>query len=123
MQTTPISRPQPPQVERFRLEGHVTAESIQVTLDDVTRRLAAAPRPSVLLIDLLVMKSYEPACRTAFTSWYRRNAHFIRAVAGVTDRASWRVIISAIGLATRGQFKSFDAIGPALEWAKSLPGD
>lgn len=110
-------------VERFRLEGHVTAESIQVTLDDVSRRLTAAPRPSVLLIDLLAMKSYEPACRTAFTGWYRRNAHLIRAVAGITDRASWRVIISAIGLATKGQFKSFEALDAAIGWARSIPGD
>lgn len=120
MQTT-TSRTAPSPVERFRLDGHLTAESITATLAGVARRLELAGRPSVLVIDLLGMESYEPACRVAFTGWYKRNSAAIRAVAGVTNRASWRVIISAIGLATKGQFKSFEVVDEAMRWAHALP--
>ena len=97
------------------LTGHLTVEALARALATVDAR-----ESSVLLVDAAGMTGYDNAARDRFVAWNAEARDRIKAVAIVTDRALWRVVITAMSLASRQRMQAFATRPEAEAWANGL---
>ena len=69
-----------------------------------------------MLVDVLDMTDYEAGARELFVDWHKRHRGELRKVAIVTSNAFWRVVVSAMALASGQHMKAFDARPAAEAW-------
>ena len=95
----------------LRLEGHLTLESLELSL----ALLSVSPgRP--LLVDCTKMESYDSEARERFVGWHREHRAMISAVAVVTDKSLWHMIVSAMSLASGQKMRAFADVEAAHAW-------
>ncbi len=100
------------------ISGHLSLDSLKKTLEPVTARLAnATPGSHSLMFDLLELSTYDTEVRSHYVSWHNFHREKIHRVAVLTDKALLRVVIAAVGLAARGNVKTFQDRGEAAAWA------
>ena len=101
------------------LKGHLTGPALERALETVTWSLEGKSDDCALVFDCLEMTGYDTEIRDIYITWHRRFKDRIKRVAVVTDRQLWRVVVSTVGLAVRGQVKTFNTLSPARSWAES----
>ncbi len=69
-----------------------------------------------LIFDCREMTDYEPEARELFVRWHRTHRGRIGAVAIVTDRPLWHLVISAMALASGQTMKAFSDLEDARRW-------
>ncbi len=97
-------------VGTLHLRGHL-AESIA---SDAFSSID--PSATALLVNALEMTSYEAAARDAFVKWSAGARDRMARVAVVTEKTSWWMVVSAMGLASGQQMKAFSTIDAARAW-------
>lgn len=98
------------------LNGHLTAEVLAEALSDAERALAQVEPKIRLLVDCLNMADYDRDARQAFVNWNRKHQARIAAVAVVTHRQIWHVVVGAMALASGQKMRAFDTIEAARAW-------
>ena len=93
-----------------QLRGHLTALALESALSAVDASAQA------LLVDALEMTDYDAEARSAFVAWNERVRDRIQRVAIVTDKPIWRMVISAMGVASRQKMRAFGSTREAREW-------
>lgn len=99
------------------LRGHLTEEALGSSLARIEPALLA--ERTGLVIDASQMTGYDDAARSLFVAWNARYRSRIARVAIVTDKVLWRVVISAMGLASRQEMKPFTSLSEAQRWAST----
>jgi len=69
-----------------------------------------------MLVDVLEMTDYQPEARELFVDWHKRHRGELSKVAIVTSNGFWRVVVSAMALASGQHMKAFDARPEAEAW-------
>ncbi len=92
------------------LQGHLTKPMLETALSAVEASATA------LLVDATDMTDSDAGAREAFVSWNDRMRGRVGRVAIVTGKPMWRMVITAMGMASRQKMKSFDTISAALAW-------
>ena len=93
------------------LEGHLTQPSLEAALS------ALRPRHgSTLIVDCTTMTGYDPDARAFFVDWHRRQRDYIGAVAIVTDKMLWHMIVGAMALASGQRMRAFATLDEARAW-------
>lgn len=99
------------------LQGHLTEDALRSLLARIEPALLA--EPCGLVIDSTQMTGYDDAARSLFVKWNAHNRSRIARVAIVTDKVLWRVVISAMGLASRQEMRPFTSLVEAQRWAST----
>lgn len=102
-------------IATVQLRGHLTALALESALSAVDSSATA------VLVDALEMTDYDAEARTAFVAWNRRTRDRIQRVAVVTDKPIWRMVISAMGVASRQKMRAFASKSEAREWLSVTP--
>ncbi len=100
------------------LQGHLTEPTLALTLGAAATQLDVGT--CAMMIDCLAMEGYDPDARRAFVEWHKRHKAHVSAVAIVTDKASWRLVISTMALASGQRMKPFTDRAAAENWLRSL---
>jgi len=69
-----------------------------------------------MLVDVLEMTDYQPEARELFVDWHKRHRSELSKVAIVTSNGFWRVVVSAMALASGQHMKAFEAPRDAEAW-------
>jgi hypothetical protein len=101
------------------LEGHLTDEVLENALAQATERLATGPRP--LVVDCQTMSTYTREARNLFVKWNQDHKANITRVAIITRKPMWKIVISAMALASTQEMRAFPDLRSAQRWA--LSGD
>lgn len=101
-------------IETISLRGHLTATVLTTALASV------APSATALIVDASEMTDYDAGAREVFVAWNERNRGRIAGVAVVTRKPLWRMVISAMGVASRQKMKAFETVEPARTWLEEL---
>lgn len=99
------------------LEGHLTEPALAATLRAAAQQLEP---PCAMVVDCLAMDDYDPEARRAFVEWHKAHKGRVSAVAILTSKASWRLVISAMALASGQRMKPFADRASAEAWIRSL---
>ena len=100
-----------PEVPTVTFVGHLERAWLKDTLEGLEVRTGMG-----LLVDCSQMTSYEREARTFFVDWHRKNREVIAAVAIVTDNMLYRMIISAMSMASGQTMRAFDDVSSAQHW-------
>lgn len=96
-----------------RLQGHLTEAGLRSALATAT---AGAVAPFPVLVDCLEMTSYDVAARHAFVEWNQAHKERVTSVAVVTDRSMWKIVVSAMAIASGQSMRAFDSRDRARAW-------
>ncbi len=99
---------------QVQLEGHLLESDLRDALEGAMKR--ADSERCAMLIDCLAMSSYEMDARHAFVSWQKAHKDRVRAVAIVTKKTLWHMVVSAMGVASGQPMKAFDEPATARAW-------
>lgn len=101
----------------MKLVGHLTSAALEETLTKVETEVALC---AGMLVDCSKMTGYDADARAYFVAWHRRKAEGIEGVAVVTRKPLWRLVISAMALASGQRMKAFDDVKSADRWLGAL---
>jgi hypothetical protein len=105
------------EVLTIRLTGHLTREAFEANF-------AGLHLPDhgmmALVVDCLPMTGYDIDARHAFVEWNREHKARIRAVAVVTPKVIWQMVVGAMSLASGQTMKAFDTEPQALAWLETF---
>lgn len=96
-----------------RLEGHLTTEVLEGALPQTDWDDRA-----VMIVDCSTMTGYDGAARSEFVRWHRAHRERIAAVAVVTEKPLWHLVVSAMSLASGQQMRAFDDLRSARSWVR-----
>ena len=99
------------------LHGHLSVPQLETKLGGLTE---SELEGSCVLVDCLSMTGYDRDARAWFTEWNRQRRELMSGVAVVTDRPAWRMVISAMSLASRQHIRAFDSSRSAARWIDRL---
>jgi hypothetical protein len=102
----------------IELTGHLTRASLAASLAQPRAALAAAAGAHVR-IDCRTMTGYDADARADFVEFMRASRAKVARVAIVTERVSWRMVISAMSLASGVSMKPFTSLAEADAWLAS----
>jgi hypothetical protein len=94
------------------LVGHLTSAQLNTTLGSVK----LSDDTDALLVDCLTMTGYDNEARETFVAWNREHKERLQHVAVVTERPLWRMVISAMSLASGQQLRGFATRDEAVAW-------
>lgn len=92
------------------LEGHLTREALDRAFAAFEDRLSADD-PAVLVVDALSMTGYDAAARERFVEFASMHRHALAKIVILTERRLWRVVISAMSLASGMPMQVFGSRG------------
>jgi hypothetical protein len=98
------------------LRGHLTAEHLREQLAPISAQLLNASAPRGLLVDCTEMTGYELEARHAFVELMTRHRARLSAVAVVTSKPIWQMVVSTMAMASRTEMKAFDDVEQAHAW-------
>lgn len=107
----------PVKLVEIPLEGHLTEPALAATLSAAAQQIEP---PCAMVVDCLAMDDYDPDARRAFVEWHKAHKARVSAVAILTSKASWRLVISAMALASGQRMKPFADRASAEAWIRSL---
>lgn len=93
-----------------KLEGSLSATGLAQALDAVD---LSSDR---MLVDALEMTDYSAEARAFFVDWHKRHRSQLRKVAIVTSNGFWRMVVSAMSLASGQHMKAFVSTRDARAW-------
>jgi len=108
-----------PQLEVI-FNGKLTLESLNRAFATIEGDIPQEPQQFDLIVNCLPMESYEIAAREGFVAWNRQHRHQIRAVAILTSKALWNMVIRAMALATGMTMRPFSEHSAARGFFDSL---
>ena len=100
-------------VVRVKFTGQLTDEAVREALDPRARDLRGA---GILVVDCTEMNGYTPEARRAFVAWHKLHANRIHQTLIVTDRPLWRMVISAMSMASKSEMHAFATVEELDEW-------
>ncbi len=106
-------------VVRVELSGHLTEQGLRQRLVGAGAELESLPEPRVLLVNCAAMTGYDAEARRLFMDWNAARKRRIAAVAVVTDKPLWHVVVSAMALASSQVMRAFDTEVDAEAWARA----
>ena len=98
-----------------RLQGHLTEPELRSALASATKD---APERFPVLVDCVEMTSYELEARHAFVEWNREHKGRVAQVAVVTDKSLWKMVVSAMAIASGQSMRAFGARADAEAWLR-----
>jgi hypothetical protein len=103
----------PDEIVRVELVGHLTAEKLKVAL----AKAEASPAAKIaLLVDCLTMTGYDGEARALFVGWHKGMQRRVTRTAIVLNQPFWRIVISAMSLASSAPMHAFDTYHDAEKW-------
>lgn len=102
--------------ETLILQGHLDLANLQGALAEIEGRITPGTK---LIVDCNEMTDYDGDARAHFVTWHREHREHIKAVAILTHRPLWHMIVSAMALASGQRMKAFDTREQALEWLQT----
>ena len=103
----------PDEIVRIDLVGHLTAEKLKLAL---TKAEAATAPKIALLVDCLAMTGYDGEARSLFVGWHKGMQRRVTRTAIVLNQPFWRIVISAMSLASSAPMHAFDTHQEAEKW-------
>ena len=107
--------PTPTDAVSVELDGHLTLASLGAALHEAESRLRR-DEPVMLIVDCRTMSGYDGDARTEFVRWNARHRKRIRAVAVITEKTLWHLVVSAMALASGQKMKAFNDLADAKRW-------
>ena len=104
----------PSPIHTVELVDHLTVDALNRALE----RVAAGPAVG-LIVDCRRMTDYDADARRRFVEWHRERRGDFRAVAVVTEKSLWHMIVSAMSLASGQRMRAFDTLAEANTWLAS----
>ncbi len=104
-------------VAKLVLVGRLTKAELQAELSSLLANLSDS---AALLVDATRMTGYDQEARDEFVAWNAEHRHRLRAVAVVSEKMAWRVVVSAMAFASRQKMKAFHNEASALSWLETL---
>lgn len=98
------------------LRGELTSDTLRPQLALAEEQMEAVGGQVSLLFDCSSMTGYAPDARSEFVHWNQEHKEKVGAVAIVTDRSLWRMVISAMALASRQDMRAFEEVPEARTW-------
>ena len=103
----------------MNIDGHLSADLLSRLLAPLTSQLKRDQDGSFgLIVDILAMTGYDQEARAHYIGWQNTYRYRVKRVAVVTDKALWRMVIAAVGLAAGGEMRSFDTETKAMKWVE-----
>ena len=96
------------------LEGHLTEDVLQEALTHTEHRIGSGSRG--LIVECSMMTSYTPEARALFVKWNREHKGALTHVAVVTIKPMWRLVVSAMSLASTQEMRAFNRLADARSW-------
>lgn len=105
------------------LKEHATKDSLEKALKPISYALDHLPLgfKGCLLVDASMMTGYDVEARAYFVEWNSKYRVRLHAVAIVTEKTLWHMVIAAIGVAARQTMKAFYSLDEAQKWLDSFP--
>lgn len=101
----------------LRLTEHLT----RAELDRALTALALPAEGRVaLVVDCLLMTGYDLDARHAFVEWNRMHKERVTAVAILTTKLAWRMVIAGMSLATAQAMRVFPTEHEASAWLAAV---
>lgn len=107
---------------RLPLAGQLTRAKLDAGFFEVARAIAAAPGGFALVVDCRSMTGYDGEARERFVEWNRDNRARLAAVAVLTDKRLWHMIVGTMSLASGQRMRAFASETDANAWLDALPG-
>ncbi len=98
------------------LVGHLSKPVLASALQRATE---PAPGLFGLLCDCLGMSSYDMDAREAFVAWNRDYRERVAAVAIVTEKTLWHMVVSTMSMASGQRMRAFRKPDDARRWLES----
>lgn len=93
----------------------LTVASLDAALAGLAPRIAAQQSFS-LLVDATVLTGYDADARDSFSKWTRTHRQLVAAVAVVTRNPMYRMVVSAMAVATDQRMAAFAELNEAHAW-------
>jgi hypothetical protein len=104
----------------MNIDGHLDADLLSRRLEPLTTQIKREQEGKFgLIVDILKMTGYDQEARAHYIGWQNTYRYRIKRVAVVTDKALWRMVIAAVGLAAGGEMRSFDSEAKAATWLEN----
>jgi hypothetical protein len=100
----------------MNLSGHLTVAALNDAIRRASDSISHASGAVDLVVDAREMTDYDLAARVRFVEWNAEYRGRIRRVAILTSNLAWRMVITAMALASKQQMKAFVTMAEALQW-------
>ena len=98
-------------IDQVRFEGHLAHAQVMTRLAEATGGGSGG-----LLVDCSALESYDPGARDAFVEWNRDHKGEFAAVAVVTERDTWRMLVSTMSVTSGQRMRAFSEPDEAQTW-------
>lgn len=99
-----------------RLAGHLREADLREALEAAMK--TAEGSSCGMLFDCLGMTAYDMEARHAFVAWHRAHRGRVRAVAVVTEKMLWHMVVSAMAMASGQTMRAFAKREEAEAWLR-----
>lgn len=100
----------------LRLIGHLTLEQLDARLAPLSLRFAKVSGRVPVVVDCSQMTGYDTAARRRFVDWNRQHKTTVSRLGIVIRNPLWKMVISAMSLASGEVMRSFASITEARAW-------
>lgn len=101
-----------------KLRGQLDVKQLQEQLAPVERRIGEGNPPKALIVDCLDMTGYEGTARRYFVEWNATHRDSLNRLAVVLSNPLWKMVVSAMSLASGQVMKAFSSPSEARAWAE-----
>ena len=104
----------------LKLKDHLTKEDLENYLQPISLTIKNLPSTTKisLLVDASTMNTYDVEARAYFVDWNTQYRAQIQAVAIVTPKLLWHMVVAAMAIASRQTMKAFSQLEEAHKWLK-----
>lgn len=99
----------------------LTLESLNEALSLAEGELAERSGAQGVVVDCLAMDSYTTEARARFVEWNRSTRERVSAVAVVTEKRTWHMIVATMAVVSSQRLKAFNDRESAMAWLDSVP--
>lgn len=105
-------------VFEIKLRGTLDVKQLEKQLAHVERSFNAQSEARPLIVDCLDMTGYESAARRYFVEWNAKHRGSVSRLAIVLSNPLWKMVVSAMSLASGQVMKAFNDPREARVWAE-----
>ena len=99
-----------------RLVAHLRERDLREALDAAMK--TADDRSCGMIFDCLAMTGYDMEARHAFVAWHHAHRGRVRAVAVVTEKMLWHMVVGAMAMASGQTMRAFAKREEAEAWLR-----
>ena len=100
----------------LRLVGHLTLEQLDARLAPLSLRFETVSGRVPVVVDCSQMTGYDTAARRRFVEWNSQHKATVSRLGIVIRNPLWKMVISAMSLASGQVMRSFSSLAEARAW-------